>query len=567
MLLDVLIAAEDLGRLHEMARILVKFGFTDLVQRMGLLGFLQRAGKLLRIDTGQGPAEPMERRARLALEELGPTFVKLGQLLASRSDLLPSEWVDEFSQLQFQVKKVAWEELREQLIEDLGKPPEEVFSDLQTEPLAAGSIGQVHCAKLRPQGNQAGAQGQVAQEVVLKVRRPGIKAIVLADLRLLERLTDLLEQEVPEFRRYRPKALIRQFGRSIRTELDLALEARNTKLARENMREFEQLVVPRVYDEYSGPRLVVLERLHGTPAVEWLRQGRQQDFDGPRLATIGAESVLHMVFLDRFFHADPHPGNLLFMPDGRVGLLDFGMMGRLSESRREEFAGLLSAVIGHDEDGMVDTLLEWTDGGATDVEQLTQDCSDFLDRHASQELRHLEVSAVLSDIRQIVRENHLVLPGDVALLIKVFLTLEGLGRALDPQFSLDKHIAPLARKMMMQIRSPKKMAIRNWRQVQRLLSSLPRDTRKLIQRMRRGGFKIDLDLQRLEEFGRQLDRSANRVTMGLITSALIVGTSIAMTIDGGPKLFGIPILGLAGFVTSFLIGMMLLWSILRSGNR
>ena len=204
---------------------------------------------------------------------------------------------------------------------------------------------------------------------------------------------------------------------------------------------------------------------------------------------------------------------------------------------------------------MVDTLLEWTDGSATNEEQLTQDCSDFLDRHASQELRNLEVAALLSDIRSIVRENHLVLPGDVALLIKVFVTLEGLGRALDPAFSLDQHVAPLARKMMVQIKSPRQMAIRNWRQVRHLLSSLPRDTRKVLQRLRRGGFKVDLDLERLEEFGRQLDRSANRITMGLITSALIVGTSVAMTIDGGPRLLGIPVLGLVGFLTSFTIGV------------
>ncbi len=174
---------------------------------------------------------------------------------------------------------------------------------------------------------------------------------------------------------------------------------------------------------------------------------------------------------------------------------------------------------------------------------------------------------MLLDIMAIVRENDLVLPADIAGLIKVFLTLEGLGCALDPSFGLDARLEPIARKMMRQLRSPRRIVGRNWRDMRRLALSLPRDTRKLLQRMRRGGFKIELDLRRLEEFGRQLDRSANRITMGLITSALIVGTAIAMTIDKGPLFLGMPILGFFGFMTSLVIGLMLLWSILRSGNR
>jgi ubiquinone biosynthesis protein len=577
-LLDVLIAAEDLGRLQEITRILVRFGFDDVARRMGLVGLLQRAGQLLNIETrSPEDAGSTARRARLALEELGPTFVKLGQVLASRRDLLPPEWIDELSRLQSRVATVPWEELRGQLEQDLGAPPEQVFEDLDTEPLAAGSIAQVHTASL-PDG----------RPVVLKIRRPGVEKKVASDLRLLERLAETLEREVEELRRFRPTMVVRQFSRSIKAELDFTTEARNTRLIARNMEGFPELVIPEVFDEYTERGLLVLERIDGLPASDWPESPRREEFDGPALAALGARAILKMVFEDGVYHADPHPGNVLFLEGGRVAasgsgmgtrtgaeesspgraaLLDFGMIGRLSEARREQFTLLLAAVVERDEEGLVDTLLEWSDGGDTDLEALVQDCQDFMDRYTGHELQDIDVASLLLDITRMVRENDLVLPADVAGLIKVFLSLEGLGRQLDPSFNLDAHVEPMARRMMLRMRSPRRMLVSNWREVRRLAVALPRDLRKAIQRMRRGGFKIELDLERLDTFGRQLDHAANRVTVGLITSSLIVGTSIAMTIDTGPTWFGIPVLGFLGFGTSFAVGVVLLWSILRSGIR
>ncbi|MFT7667761.1 MAG: ubiquinone biosynthesis protein [Planctomycetota bacterium] len=557
MLLDVLIAAEDLGRLQEITRILIQSGFEDIAQRMGLLGLLQRAGRIMRLERAdQITSGGTPERARLALEALGPTFVKLGQVMASRADLMPPEWIEEFSKLQSQVASVPWEELRPQLEKDLGAAPETVFSDLEIEPLAAGSIGQVHRASL-PDG----------REVVLKIRRPGISKKIAADLRLLERLADILERELTEFRRFRPTMVVRQFARSLKAELDFSIEARNTQLAAVHMESLPDIVIPEVFTEYGCKRLLVMEFIKGHSADAWVRGDRREEFDGAHVASVGAESILRMVFIDGFYHADPHPGNLMLLPLGQIALLDFGMVGRLSETRRQQFTLLLAAIIDRDEEGLVDTLLEWSDGEDSDIELLVQDCNDFLDRYTARELKNLNVSAMLQDISRIVRENNLILPADVAGLIKVFLTLEGLGRRLDPDFSLDEHIEPIARRMMREMASPRRIVARNWRDVRRLAVSLPRDIRKVIQRLRRTGFKIELDLKRLDDFGRQLDRSANRITVGLITSALIVGTSIAMTIDSGPTIFGLPVLGFFGFGFSFTIGLMLLWSILRSGNR
>ena len=276
MLLDVLIAAEDLGRLQEITKILIQSGFEDIAQRMGLLGLLQRTGRLLRIDRADRITEGgTPQRTRLALEALGPTFVKLGQVLASRADLLPPEWVEELSLLQSNVGTIPWEELRPQLERDLGAPPESVFEDLDIEPLAAGSIGQVHRASL-----------QDGQEVVLKIRRPGITKKVSADLRLLERLAEIIERELTEFRRYRPKMVVRQFARSIKAELDFTIEARNTRTIARNMKDLDDLEIPEVFDEFSSKRLLVLSYVDGFSAGT-IGSGTQPEstmtsFDSPR---------------------------------------------------------------------------------------------------------------------------------------------------------------------------------------------------------------------------------------------------------------------------------------------
>ena len=247
---------------------------------------------------------------------------------------------------------------------------------------------------------------------------------------------------------------MRPFGRSIKAELDLALEARNTEFAAHNMGRFPDLVIPEAFGKFTRKRLLVVSFFSGVSAVDWIRGEHGEKLNGEHVAALGADAILHMVFIDGFFHADPHPGNVLFLPEGRIGLLDFGMMGRLSISRREQFALLLGAIIERDEDGLVDTLLEWSDGGETNVDLLGQECSAFLGNYTSRELKDLDVAAMLLDIMAIVRENNLVQPADIAGLIKVFLALEGLGNALDPSFSLDAHLEPIARRMMRQLRSP-----------------------------------------------------------------------------------------------------------------
>jgi len=556
MLLKALVAARDLGRLNEIAGVLIRNGFGDLVHRTGVVALLETTGRALHIDRMQSlPSLSPPERMRNVLEDLGPTFVKLGQVLASRPDLLPPDWMAEFSKLHEDVATVPFEKLQPQIERVLGCPIDEVFATLDTEPLAAGSIAQVHRATL-PDG----------REVVLKIRRPGIESEVSADLRLLERFSEVLEQEVPELRRYHPRRIAKQFARTMRAELDLSMEARSLRQIAEHLADRSELVIPEVIDPWATPRLLVLSFVEGTSAAEWLRGERPEGVDPIALAALGADVLLEMIFVHGVYHADPHPGNLLFLPGSRIALLDFGMIGRLSDDRRREFVELLSAVADHDEDAVVDVLLAWSDGSATDLDFLSQDARAFLDRYHGVPLGSLNITSMLRDIAEIVRENDLALPSDVAMLVKVFITLEGLGRSLDPDFDIGHHVEPAARRMIKRLHNPVAVANRGLSEIKKVLLGLPRDLRSLLMRARRGGLRVELDLKRLDEFGHQLDRSANRLTGGIVTAALIVGSAIVMTVDQGPKFLGFPLFALLGFVSSFGLGLVLLLSVIRSGR-
>jgi ubiquinone biosynthesis protein len=511
--LDVLSAARDLGRLHDIASVLVRHGLGDLVRTLGLAGLLERAGRALHWEAAQRVGQlTTAERVRAAFEELGPTFVKFGQLLASRADLVPDEWVTELSKLQESVEPVPWTELRAQLEEDLGAPPESIWPALDTAPLAAGSIAQVHRAELIS-----------GEEVVLKVRRPGIRAVVEADLRLLARLAELVESQLPDLRRYRPKKVVRSFGRTMRDE----------------------------------------------PSVgKWLTTGEPADLDGPATARAGADALLRMVFVHGFFHADPHPGNLLLLADGRIGLIDCGMVGRLSDARRGEFVALLLGAVRREERAVVDALMAWTeDEDTVDQDQLSSDARALIDRYYGAALDQVRMSDVLHDVLSLVRDNGLYLPTDVSSLLRVLMLLDGVGRELDPDFDLTSHVRPFAERLVRDRGSWRRALVRQARDIGALVSDAPRDLREILSKARRGRFRLDLDMKRLDEFAIRLDHSANRMTMGLVTSALIVGTSIALTTTGGPRLLGLPAFALLGFTCSTLLGIGVVVSIWRSGRR
>jgi ubiquinone biosynthesis protein len=386
---------------------------------------------------------------------------------------------------------------------------------------------------------------------------------VAADLRLCASFAQQAEHRVPELRRLRPEAFVRELSRSLRAELDLRLEGRNLERMRANLPAGSALVVPAAHASYTTERLLVMDFLPGPDLDAWLRDPSRTGPAPSKVAALGAQAILRMVFVDGLYHADPHPGNVLVLPDGRLGLIDFGMVGTLAEDRRREFIRLLHAVASRDVDEAVEVLSDWG-GEEVEPELLRHDCGAFIDRYHGLPLRRVDTAALLGDLTGLLRENGLFLPPDVAMLIKVFLTLDSLGRVLDPDFVMAVHLEPFAERIYAAERAPLAVARRGATSLAAALASLPRDLQRLSARLRRGKMRIDVDTPRLERFGHVLERSVNRLTIGIVTAALIIGTSIAMTVSGGPTLLGLPAFALIGFLSSLATGLWLIVAVLRT---
>jgi ubiquinone biosynthesis protein len=554
---EALGTVRDLGRMQEIASVLIRYGFGDIVRRIGLAEWLERAGRLLHWHN----ADEMLRmsaatRVRRALEDLGPTFVKLGQVMATRVDLLPPEWIAELSELQNAVPALPFEQVRPQLVADLGAPPEEIFARLDEQPLAAASLAQTHRAWLDD-----------GRAVVLKIRRPGIGEVIEADLRQLARLAEVIETQVPDLRRYRPAEVVRQFNVSLRRELDFAAECRHAEKISGNFAGHPEIFIPAVHWEWTCASLNVQDFVDGIPGRD-LAAVDAAGLDRAELARRGAGIVLKMVLEDGYFHADPHPGNIFYLRDGRIGVIDFGMVGRLTEERRFQIARLLHGAVEHDAEAVTDVLLAWADGGLdVDEGRLQTDVALFVEQYRGVPLKELRIGQMLADITGILRDHSLVLPSDLALMIKAFLTLEGMGRQLDPDFDMASEARPYLQRVMLQRFGPAQLWQRGRRGMGGLLElagDLPRDLRRLLQAAKRGRLQLRVETEALKGFGDQVNRAANRLTMGIVTAALIIGSSIVMNSIGGVSSRWLLAMGVTGFVGAGLCGLWILYAIWRS---
>lgn len=562
MMWETLGTVRDLGRLQDIASVLIRWGFGDVVKRMGMAGVLEKAGRLLHWQAVEEGRLRMDvpTRLRCTLQDLGPTFVKLGQVLATRVDLLPPAWIDELGKLQNAVPALPWDAVLPQLREDLGAEPEAVFARVEHEPLAAASLAQAHRAWL--------ADGSA---VVLKIRRPGIRDTVEADLRLLKHLAVIVEKNLPELRRYHPQRIVQQFSASLRRELDFAAECRNAERIAHNFAGRDDIVIPRVYWQWTCERLNVQECLEGVPGRD-LAAVDAMGLDRVQLARTGAGLVLKMVLEDGFFHADPHPGNIFYMPDGAIGVIDFGMVGRVTEQRRFQIVRLLHGLVVHDSAAVAEVLADWTEENNDIDEVRLQESADvFVDQYRGVPLKDLRMGAMLGDVTAMLREHGLSLPADLALMIKAFLTLEGMGRQLDPDFDMASEARPYLERAMLERFAPDVLVRRGRRTLSGLvdlLRDMPRDVHRLLQSARRGKLQMHIEVDTLRAFGEQVDRAANRLTMGIITASLVIGSSIVMnSVGGGVSNRWLMALGVLGFVGAALCGVWILFSIWRSGGR
>jgi len=544
----------DLGRLHEIIRAFSIAGFGDLFKRMDLEAAAERTGKILGWKYAEDVAHlDRPQRLRRVFEVLGPTFVKLGQILATRPDLFGPEWISEFEKLQSQAPYLDFKELRPQIEEDLGAPLEEIFEEVDTKPLAAASLAQVHRATLKD-----GAQ------VILKIQRPGIRTSIESDMHLLTYLASLAEKNVPELAAYHPQKVVQQFVKSLQNELNFMTEGQNAEQVAANFEDNDRIVIPKVYWERTKARIIVQEFVDGIPGVN-IQAIDEAGMDRKRLAQAGGNAVLKMIMVDGVFHADPHPGNFFILPGERIAFIDFGMIGRVSEVRRQQIMKLLQALLQNDAEGLCGVLLQWSGRAGEDPGDLLEAVDEFLSKYSGKSKQRTDLSAMVGDLLGLVRNNHLSMPPDQAMLLKVFVSLEGAFKKLDPAFDMMVAIQPTLQEAVINQFSPQALAKRGLKvlaQYSELFADLPKEIRRGIQTVNTGNLRVRIDLNQLESLQKHLTRASNRLAVSAITSALIVGTSIIIASGKGPLLGGVDLY--KGFGIGAVIGgALILFSIWR----
>ena len=556
MLLASLERLRALPRLVEIARTLMRFGLHDLVHSVGLHRVLADAGSIVGWKPDAAVADlPLPERVRLALEALGPAFVKLGQVLASRVDLLAPEFIASLDKLHDRATPLPFAIVGSELERALGQDVENAFAAFETQASAAGSIAQVHRARL-PDGT----------DVAVKVRRPGVDMAIESDVLLLEILAAWWEEEDAAARRWQPAEIVRQLRKSLAREVDFAAEARAQQRFADSFRGNPHLVIPRVHSQFTRGSLLVMDWVDGIPATD-MAAVDAAGLDREALATRGTDALLQMVLVDGFFHADPHPGNVFFLEGGRIALIDFGMVGWVSDKRRNELVDLMAALAARDAEAMRDVLIAWADGTRVSAERFAEDLGRMLHLYEHASLRDIRLGTLLSEIAGVMREHHLAMPADLALLFKALITLEGLGTRLVPQFRLIERVTPVVEGILAQRWKPRQAAVRFQglaREGGRALRAVPRILEMLARRLGDENLAVRLEMREVDDFSRHLETSVNRLTIGIVTAALIVGSSLLMSASTAEQGFASWFFGLVGVAIAFVNSLWLIATIRHS---
>jgi ubiquinone biosynthesis protein len=485
-----------------------------------IVSILSRHGLGFLVDSVQEgrPAETAPEHVRLALEELGPTFVKLGQLLSTRGDLLPPEYVAELAKLQDAAPPVPAEAIRAVVAEELGSGVEEAFETFDLEPLAAASIGQAHAATLHD-----------GTEVVVKVRRPGAVEQVEQDLEILRNLAARAVRHSQTAAEYDAVGLADEFARTLRAELDYLTEGRNADRFANNFEDEPSIRIPRLYWETTTSRVLTLERIRGIKVSD-LDALDAAGIDRHAVAERATRATAKMVFDDGFFHADPHPGNFFVQDDGVIGVIDFGMVGSIDERLRGQLGEVLVAFTRGDADRLTDAVLELgVAQAAVDRAALSRDVGEFLQRYADVGVGEISLEQVIGEILAIVRRHRLRLPSDLALLLRVLVMDQGLAAALDPSFLVQDELVPYARRLVSQETAPEVLAQRLAQAGQdaaQLGVELPEQARRLLHTAEAGDLQVRLHADDLEPLATRVERVGNRLVAAVLVSSLVQAAAV-----------------------------------------
>jgi ubiquinone biosynthesis protein len=548
-----------LNRYRHILAVLLKHGFGEVVESLKIDQYLEIGLQL--ISKKRPPREePLTRpqRLRMALEELGPTYIKLGQVLSTRPDLIPVEFIEELSKLQDSVPPFPFADAESIIQRELGAPSSEVFDHIEIEPVASASIGQVHRSRLKN-----------GEEVAVKVQRPGIRAVIEVDLEIMLHLATLAERHVVELALHRPVKIVEEFARTLEKEIDFRIEAAHIDRIAQGFLDDPTVYIPAVFREFSTACILTTEYVEGI-MISNIDQLDVAGYDRRLLCSRGADILLKQVFHHGFFHADPHPGNIFALPGNVICLLDFGMVGVVDRQTREMFVELVDSVVRRNEARAAQVLLQLTGWEQQpDLRLLERELSDFMGRHLYRPLKDIEVGKLLRDLLEIATRFQLRIPPDIFLMLKAISTVETIGRMLDPEFDMIAKATPFIQQVLMDRFKPQRVAEDVGDLAARILKFLhqfPKDLLDLAGLLRQQKLSLMIKHDGLEKVLANHDQISNRISFAIIIAALIVGSALIVISKTPPLFYGISLIGIIGFLAAALMGIWLLVAILRSGR-
>lgn len=545
-------------RYRQILSIIFRYGFEDLVERLKIDQYIEIGLQLVSRQKREN-VEKLSRaeRLRLLVEELGPTFIKLAQILSTRPDIIPADVIREFEKLQDEVPPFPYSEAKEIVETELGDSIDNIFSSFEETPLASASIGQVHKAVLN--------DGTV---VAVKVQRPGIKKTIEIDLEIMLHLATLMEKNIEEISFQRPTKVVEEFIRTLERELDYSTEAANMERVAAQFVDDRTIYIPKVYSDFSRIRVLTMEYVEGIKVSE-VEKLEAAGLDPKTITTRGANFIMKQVFEFGFFHADPHPGNVFVLPDNVVCPIDFGMTGSVDKHQRALFVDIMESMALKDAERCARLMLELGDyDEEPDIQSFEREIDDFMGRHLFKSLKDIDVARLLQDVLDIATQHKIRVPPVIFLMIKAFAAVEGIARLLDSDFDMISHAAPFVKKAKLSRYAPAKIAEHVFHTLSdslTVLRVLPREILQIVRLARKNKLTVNMEMRGLDDLLRTLDQVTNRLSFSIIIGALIIGSAYLLAYSTPPTVYGISLIGMLGFVAAAFLGIWLLIAILRKG--
>ncbi len=553
----------NINRIRQIVNIFLKHGFGQFIDRLNLHRFIPLRKRLKFFSRWQEPEKyTIAERLRMAFSELGPTFIKLAQMLSSRPDLITAEYADEFKKLQDKVPPFSPEKARQIIESEFNATLSSIFSEFQNNPVAAASIAQVHNATLKS-----------GEKVIVKVQRPDIRVVIETDISILGTVARLMLKYIPESKLFDPEGIVNEFSRIIKKELDFIAEAKNAQRFKRNFTDNEYIHIPAVFTDYLSSKVIVMEKIEGV-RIDDIEGIESMGVDRRELAMRGVDAYFKMIFEDGFFHADPHPGNIFVMSDGVIGLMDFGIVGWLTSELIDNLARAFLALLNRNFDQLIELYVDLgLISDSVDIEtfkrEFRTDLVYLLEPLYDLNISEVNFSEYLETITLLVVKHGIKVPSDLLLVNRTILIVDNIGRQLDPEFNLITAAEPYAAQLVKNRMSPQRIFDKtkeNLLDISDLLIDTPKQINRLLRKTLRDEISFKMDPIGMDRLITDIDRSSNRLAFSIVVAATIVGSSMLVQSDIGGKIFGLSTVGVVGFVVAFFLGLRLLISIIKSGR-